>query len=488
MAAAKVVWQVICPTCSNGAPQGSPYCDKCGTSLSNIPAVQIESKTMQIATPDHVLKKFLNEEQDPALVRQIYEKALQIMVEGEEIEYIATANKTMVGISFDCVVATNRRLIDYKKKMLGKVALDDCFWRDVREVEMKEARQGVSLMVETIQGWRLTVESLPRAQAWRLYEVGAEYNPKLQARLHDMLGAASAQQIDHASVDHATAVPVHPYGEFDHAGTEHHNVPWAGPVSDHLGGARPADPASTGPLPLIMPPSTESFPVQGWQAAPAMSAEPPHYLPENISFEQPSMPSLDDLFSPLMEKELSNSSHQEEQPTHNPTPMAQAEQGSILFDVPVGEQSHNNEIVPAHVASYQSATKPSPVASTSNGSNGNGSNGNGSNGNGKGIGALQLPRMNGLLTPEVSETPHVDLPRALPQTMQPDIRSTHESRQTETANQHLHSNTTSEEHQKVPTKNESPMRKLRQLKRMLDAGLITQEDYEVKKTDILSRI
>jgi hypothetical protein len=34
----------------------------------------------------------------------------------------------------------------------------------------------------------------------------------------------------------------------------------------------------------------------------------------------------------------------------------------------------------------------------------------------------------------------------------------------------------------------SPMRKLKQLKKMMEAGLITEEDYETKKADILSRI
>jgi len=46
----------------------------------------------------------------------------------------------------------------------------------------------------------------------------------------------------------------------------------------------------------------------------------------------------------------------------------------------------------------------------------------------------------------------------------------------------------SAEFRQVSSSSESPMRTLKQLKRMLDEGLITQADYEAKKADILSRI
>jgi hypothetical protein len=44
------------------------------------------------------------------------------------------------------------------------------------------------------------------------------------------------------------------------------------------------------------------------------------------------------------------------------------------------------------------------------------------------------------------------------------------------------------EPKRAPKSGESPMRKLKQLRRMLDEGLITEEDYDLKKSEILSRI
>jgi hypothetical protein len=72
----------------------------------------------------------------------------------------------------DCHRKTGRRLINYIRKLLGKTELNDCPWRDVRNIDIKEGQHGFLLRVAMMQGWRMIIDALPKAQASRLFEVG----------------------------------------------------------------------------------------------------------------------------------------------------------------------------------------------------------------------------------------------------------------------------------------------------------------------------
>jgi hypothetical protein len=150
----------------------------------------------------------LAEEQDATSVTQILDRAPQLLTFGEEIEYIATANKNVAGLVPDCVVATDRRLIDYRRKMLGKTEVAECYWRDIRHMDIKEGRNGVTLRVASAEGWRFMVDSLPRAQALRLYEVGAQHSLRLQIKLQETLAAAAAYAETRQQVQQAAQPPV----------------------------------------------------------------------------------------------------------------------------------------------------------------------------------------------------------------------------------------------------------------------------------------
>jgi hypothetical protein len=128
-------------------------------------------------------RKLIQEGQDPIQVGQAYTRAMSIATEDETIAYIAIANKNMLAPTHDCAVVTNKRLLIYKKKILGGVDLDDCAWRDVRDVAITEERHGVSLSIDTIQGWPLSIEGLPKAQAWRLHEFVKQHSDKLQDKV-----------------------------------------------------------------------------------------------------------------------------------------------------------------------------------------------------------------------------------------------------------------------------------------------------------------
>ncbi|HET9494237.1 MAG TPA: PH domain-containing protein [Chloroflexia bacterium] len=114
---------------------------------------------------------------------QAYERAGEILTSGETIEYIAVANRGSLTHAPDVAVASNKRIMLFRKKVLGKVEQDDFNWRDVRSATMKDGRNGVTFTLESIQGWQMSVESLPKGQAWRLYELSVEHSERLAESL-----------------------------------------------------------------------------------------------------------------------------------------------------------------------------------------------------------------------------------------------------------------------------------------------------------------
>ena len=104
-----------------------------------------------------VLQKFLNEEQDPAIVKQVYTRVSQILTSGEEILYIAVQNKPIVNIAPDCVVLTNRRFIIYRPKLLGRVEFEDYIWRDLHDARLKEGIMSATITMLTVKGDRKSV-------------------------------------------------------------------------------------------------------------------------------------------------------------------------------------------------------------------------------------------------------------------------------------------------------------------------------------------
>src|SRR6476660_6470053 len=143
MAQPKVPSQVLCPHCAAGNLQGSPHCSSCGSPLNSVverrtPTVSGASAQAPRVVADP-LSLLVSEGQDREAVKQTYERAATILTAGETIEYIAVA-KGGIGHSSDCAVATNKRLLLYRKKVLGKFELDDCYWRDVESLKLSDVK------------------------------------------------------------------------------------------------------------------------------------------------------------------------------------------------------------------------------------------------------------------------------------------------------------------------------------------------------------
>lgn len=115
-----------------------------------------------------MINKFLNEKQDPVVVQQIHERASEILTNDEEVLYIAVQKK-IVNVTPISVVLTNKRFIIFKPGLLKSVQFEDYIWRDLHDARLKESLRGATLTLKTVGGQIISVDSLPKDQARRLY-------------------------------------------------------------------------------------------------------------------------------------------------------------------------------------------------------------------------------------------------------------------------------------------------------------------------------
>ncbi len=150
------------------------------------PTVQARvDKTVTAATDR--LQKFLGDEQDAAVVQKVHARALELCTQGEDIKYIAVQKKPIVTISPDAVLLTNRRVIIFRPKLMG-MSFEDCPWRDVHNIHIKEGLLGATFSVQQVGGKWFQIDSLPKAQARKLYQFGQEMEEQVhhQRRQRDL--------------------------------------------------------------------------------------------------------------------------------------------------------------------------------------------------------------------------------------------------------------------------------------------------------------
>lgn len=137
------------------------------------------TEQVQNQTQSSPIKRFLNEEQDPAVVKRVLLKVKQILTSGEKILYIAV-QKSLVNLSPDCVVLTNKRFIVYRPKLLGGASFHDYIWRDLKDAQLKEGMLRATITMHTIKGQVLTINDIPKVQARKLYAYAQEMEEKVR--------------------------------------------------------------------------------------------------------------------------------------------------------------------------------------------------------------------------------------------------------------------------------------------------------------------
>lgn len=121
------------------------------------------------------LKKILNEDQDPKAIEKITSKLSNLLMNNEEIGYIAVQKKPAVTILPDSIVVTNKRIILCKPKNLGlSMEFIDTDWSDVTASFVKEGILGSDFTYTTKSDITHTVDYLPKNQARKLYTFAKE--------------------------------------------------------------------------------------------------------------------------------------------------------------------------------------------------------------------------------------------------------------------------------------------------------------------------
>jgi len=158
------------------------------------------------------VSQFLSEEQDEAAIRKILPKVSELLTKDETIEYIAVQKKLVVNISPDAIVLTNKRFILVQPSLFG-MQFQDHPWREVKDVHMSEQMIGATLSCTTIAGKKISLESIPKKQARKVYSYaqGVEeqaYEKRQQLEL-DKMRASAGGVVVHAPAA-APSAPVAP--------------------------------------------------------------------------------------------------------------------------------------------------------------------------------------------------------------------------------------------------------------------------------------
>lgn len=203
-----------CRFCAEEIADAAVVCKHCGRDLipgrntKSQDAVEGEAVSTDTSA---LLRHLLNEEQDPKVVEQVLSRVKDILTTGEEVKYIAVQKK-LVNISPDSVVLTNKRFIIYRPSLTG-VSFEDYPWRDLHDAKIKETLLGAWLSYQTVQGRFISVDSLPKAQARRLYALSQEMEEmarvEMRAReLEDKRAAAGGVIVQSPSAPaHVPAAP-----------------------------------------------------------------------------------------------------------------------------------------------------------------------------------------------------------------------------------------------------------------------------------------
>ena len=166
---------------------------------------------------NELLRKLMNEEQDPAVVEKVHEKFSGILTTNEEVRYIAVQKKPVVNVSPDSVLLTNKRIVICKPRLLGGFEFEDYIWRDVGSVHLKEGLMGSTLSVKTVANKQIVVDYLPKAQARKTYSIAQEMEERVreERRQHDLEAkrAAAGGVVVQAPLQHSPVPVVAPVKE-----------------------------------------------------------------------------------------------------------------------------------------------------------------------------------------------------------------------------------------------------------------------------------
>lgn len=122
---------------------------------------------------DEDVGRFCRDGQAAAKVREILANIQGILTREEYVEYLAIQSKPMAMVP-DYVILTNRRLIFYRAKLLGRMDFSDFLWRELYDAKLQEGLLGSSLSMVTAGDQIVSMDYLPKDQARGAYRICQE--------------------------------------------------------------------------------------------------------------------------------------------------------------------------------------------------------------------------------------------------------------------------------------------------------------------------
>ena len=181
------------------------------------------------------LKKILNEDQDPKSIEKITNKLDGLLLNQEEIGYIAVQKKPAITVFPDSVVVTNKRIMVCKPKNLGlSIEVIDHDWKDISGVFIKENILGTDFSFSTHTNVGLTVDYLPKNQARKLYTFSKNQLDLLQNPVTNISSTSQEIPAQEEVVENVETEEVTNYAELISSPQEVTIVPEIPVVSDNI--------------------------------------------------------------------------------------------------------------------------------------------------------------------------------------------------------------------------------------------------------------
>ncbi len=123
--------------------------------------------------------RFMADGQDPSLIIKLVERVDGICTRDETPLYMAVQQKPVVNVSPDAIVLTNRRVIIFRQKILGRLEFVDVTWLQIRDVHFREDLMGATISVSGLNGHVEQISHLPKPQARKVYRLAQEMEEKM---------------------------------------------------------------------------------------------------------------------------------------------------------------------------------------------------------------------------------------------------------------------------------------------------------------------
>lgn len=138
------------------------------------PIIQAVPSVVSKPRVESPANRFMTDGQNPEMIQKLLKRVTEICTSTEEPLYMAVQQKPVANLAPDAVVLTNRRVIIFRQKMLGRMDFVDVAWLQVGNVHMKENLMGATLTIRGMNGHTEQVDYVPKEQARRVYRIAQE--------------------------------------------------------------------------------------------------------------------------------------------------------------------------------------------------------------------------------------------------------------------------------------------------------------------------